>query len=716
MKKSTFKSILFFCLLTISLQINAQTGGGMWLPNQLNEKEMKEMGMKISAKQLFNTSNPSIKDAIAHFGGGCTSEVISPKGLLLTNHHCGYYYIQSHSTVNNDLLTNGFWASNFEEEKPNEGLKATFIVDIKEVTSQILKGLDDNFSEEQRNQLIQDNIDKTLSSLTKEIYQEIDILPFYNGNQYYAFVTETYEDIRLVGTPPSSIGKYGSDTDNWMWPRHTGDFSIFRIYADKNNHPAKYSKDNVPYKPKYYLPISIKEKKENDFSFVYGFPGKTQEYLPSSAIEQIIEVINPSRISLRNETLKILDQNMRENKEIKIKYASKYASIANGWKKWIGENQGLINTHAIQKKKDYETKLLKQTNASDDEKNKNLAILTSMDKIYKTSNSFIKASTYFNEVFYYNSETFRIASLLSNLLNSDNRNFEKNKDKVIKNLNKIYKNYDSQLDKKVSAKMLSMYSMDIEPRFQIAGHEDYEKISSCEVLLNNLWNNSYITGSKGDLRSILSTNTQQIIKNKLKEDALVSFISPYIEMYKNKVSPYLNEYEKKLDSLQRNYMKAQLKAFPNKKFFPDANSTLRVTYGKIDGYSPKDGIYYKPFTTLSGVIEKYVPNDYEFDLPNKLMTLYNEKNYGPYSQKEDMIVNYIATNHTTGGNSGSPALDSHGNLVGLNFDRVWEGTMSDINYNSSICRNIMVDIRYILFIIDKFAGANRLINEMKIIK
>lgn len=715
MKKITLKSFLLTCFFNASSLV-AQTGGGMWIPNQLNEKEMKEMGMKISSKQIFNTYNPSIKDAVAHFGGGCTSEVISPKGLLLTNHHCGYYSIQSHSTVTNDLLTHGFWASNYEEEKPNEGLKATFIVDIIDVTSQILLGISDNFTEQQRNIIIKNNINKISSTIKKEDYQNITILPFYNGNQYYAFITETYEDIRLVGAPPSSIGKYGSDTDNWMWPRHTGDFSLFRIYADKNNHPAKYSKDNIPYTPKYYLPISIKEKKENDFSFVYGFPGRTQEYLPASAIEQLLEITNPSRITLRNKSLKILDHAMRENKEIKIKYAAKYASIANGWKKWIGENQGLLKSNAIEKRKEYENQLVEQSQINLDTKNKNQSLVNALNDLYKNNSRYNKAYTYFNEVFYSNSETFRMAYLVSNLLNASDQDFDKIKLRVIKNVSSIYKNYDSELDKKVSSKMLSMYSMNIEPRFQVAGHEDFEKESSCNIYLTDLWKNSYITRKKGDLISILSSDSKENIKYKLKDDAVLNFITPYIEMYRRKILPFHDDFDKKNDSLQRNYMNAQLKTFPSKKFFPDANSTLRVTYGKINGYTPKDGVYYKPFTTLSGVIEKYIPDDYEFNLPKKLITLYNQKNFGPYSQNGDIIVNYIATNHTTGGNSGSPAFDAHGNLVGLNFDRVWEGTMSDINYDPSICRNIMVDIRYILFIIDKYAGAQRLIDEMKIVK
>ncbi|MGM5631865.1 S46 family peptidase [Apibacter raozihei] len=714
--KINTKLILITLILLVNQQgFNAQQGGGMWIPNQLNEKEMKQMGMKISAKQIFDPDKTSIKDAIAHFGGGCTSEIISPQGLLLTNHHCGYSQIQSHSTVNNNLLSNGFWANSLESELPNDGLNVTFIVDIKDVTTSVLNGIKLNLSETERSSIIDSNIAALAQSFKKEDYQGIKIIPFYNGNQYYLFLTETFEDVRLVGAPPSSIGKFGSDTDNWVWPRHTGDFSLFRIYADKNNKPAKFSKDNVPYKPKYFLPISIKEKKSGDFSFVYGFPGNTQEYLPSYALIQRIETINPARISLRDATLKILDKKMREDKEIKIKYSSKYASIANGWKKWIGEKQGLVQSQAVAKKLAYEKEFSSFLNAHQDEKNKYGDLLNSFNQIYSKNNTYVKGFVYFNEVFYYNSETFKMAILLSDLLKTLS-SFSVSKEKTIGTISGILKNYDAELDKQVSAQLVSLYSQNIEPKFQPQNYIEFQSKEYTENYMSQLWDHSLVTGKKGNLIQFLKDSKQDEIVKVLKNDPVINFVSSYLDIYRNGIAPDYYFYQDKLDSLQRQYMEAQLRAFPNKKFFPDANSTLRVTYGKIDGYQPKDAVYYEPFSTLKGVVEKYVPGDYEFDVSDKLLDLYNKKEYGSYAQNGELPVNYIATNHTTGGNSGSPALDADGNLVGLNFDRVWEGTMSDLNYDPKICRNIMVDMRYVLFIMDKYANAQRLINELKIIK
>lgn len=690
--------------------------GGMWIPNQLNEKEMRQLGMKISTKQIFNSQKPSLKDAIAHFGRGCTSEVISPQGLLLTNHHCGYSQIQSHSTIENNLLNNGFWAKNLEEELPNKNLTATFIVDIKEVTQEIVNNLPTKVTEEKRKILIDSIIEKVSLTIPKKDYQQVMIYPFYKGNQYYAFITETYEDVRLVGTPPSSIGKFGSDTDNWVWPRHTGDFSIFRIYADKNNHPAKYSKDNIPYTPKYFLPISIKEKKEGDFSFIYGFPGKTDEYLPGSALIQTLEIENPIRISLRDASLKILDEEMRTKPEIKIKYAAKYASIANGWKKWMGESQGLKRTHALQKKNEFESLFTQRIQLKKETLSEYGNLLSLLNKIYKDNSQYKKAHTYFNEVFYVNSETFRMSYLILNLLNSTPENFVKNQKKVSDIISELYKNYDAEIDAKVSAKLLFMYSQNVEKVFQASGYENYKDNVSAQDFITQLWEKSSLTGKNGNIIQILSSNNYKEIAETLSQDPVINFMKPYYEIYRKSIVPNFIANQSKLDSLQRIYMKAQLEIFPEKKFYPDANSTLRVSYGKIDGYSPEDAVYYKPFTTLQGVIEKYIPSDYEFDVPQKLFELYKSKEYGKYEQDGNLPVNYIATNHTTGGNSGSPALDAFGNLTGLNFDRVWEGTMSDLNYDPSICRNIMVDIRYILFIIDKYAGASRLLKEMKIIQ
>ena len=708
MIKSKLFSSLFIVFVSLSF---AQQGGGMWIPTELNESEMKQMGMNISAQDIFNPNAPSIKDAIAHFGGGCTSEVISPKGLLLTNHHCGYGEIQSHSTVEHNYLEDGFWADSFETELPNPGLTATFIVDIKDVTDKVLQGVSLGDSETARNGRIKDNIDIISANQVKESYQDVMVKPFYKGNKYYMFITETYRDVRLVGAPPSSIGKFGSDTDNWMWPRHTGDFSIFRIYADKNNKPADYSKDNVPYAPKHYLPVNIGGVEEGDFTFVFGFPGSTDEYLPASSLEQLTTKLNPAKIKIRENALKIIDGYMKTDKEIKIQYASKYARVANYWKKWIGENQGLAQSNAIAQRKEYEKEFLNNVRKTCIvEKSIRCAeyphLIADLDRLNAEIENYNFAKDYFDEAIYRNSETFRVALLLNNVINKENeKDFDAYYGRIQNYLTGLFKDYNATVDTEVSLKLWDMYKTDMPQQFQPKNVE----------ISNSDFANSIITNE-------LYTSTESVLKdkssflNKIKSDPIVQKIGVVEKAYESSVSKRRSELQSQIDNKMRRYMQAQLEIMPDKKFFPDANSTLRVTYGKVNGYSPKDAIYYAPESTLKGVMEKYVPGDYEFDLPAKLIALYNQKDYGEYAENGEVPVNFLATNHTTGGNSGSPALDADGNLIGLNFDRVWEGTMSDYNYDPEICRNIMVDARYILFIIDKFANAQRLKEEMTLVK
>lgn len=686
----------------------------MWIPTELNEQEMKEMGMNISAKDIFNPDKASIKDAIVHFGGGCTSEIISPKGLLLTNHHCGYSQIQSHSTVENNYLKDGFWADSHKKELPNKGLTATFVVDIKDVTEKVLQGVSMSNSEQDRINRVKDNSDIILANTVKKSWQDAMIKPFYKGNKYYLFITETYKDVRLVGTPPSSIGKFGSDTDNWVWPRHTGDFALFRIYADKNNRPAEYSKNNVPYKPKHYLPVNVGGIEEGDFTFVFGFPGRTNEYLPSFAIEQITQKLNPARIKLREESLKIIDGYMKSDEKIKIQYASKFARVANYWKKWIGENQGIEKSGAIKIKQDYERVLSERINKNcmmerSERCVKYPSLLSELKQLYSDIEVYNFASAYFDEAIYRNSETFRTALILNNLLLRENDTDYYNRIKSY--LSGIYKNYNAQVDKEVSLKLWEMYQanmpMEFVPLTVNISAQDFE--------------NSILTGKK-EIKGInFMTDTEKAFENKanllsaLKNDPLIQKIGEINKFYELGVGSKKSELQAEIDNRMRLYMKAQMDFMKDKKFFPDANSTLRVTYGKVDGYQPKDAVKYGHQTTLKGVMQKYVPNDYEFDVPAKLTELYEKEDYGIYAQDGELPVNFIATNHTTGGNSGSPALDADGNLIGLNFDRVWEGTMSDLYYDPEICRNIMVDARYILFIIDKYANAKHLIKEMKLV-
>ncbi len=705
------KQILIAGFFLSSALAFAQQYGGMWIPTEVNEKEMKEMGMKISAKQIFDPSKPSIKDAVVQFDGGCTAEIISPKGLLLTNHHCGYDNIQSHSTVENDLLTNGFWAKNMGEELPNPGVTVDFIVDIKDVTSQVLNG--QNLTDAQ----IKTNIDAVTKTFSITPDQKVSIKPMYYGNKYYAYIIETYKDVRLVGAPPSSIGKFGSDTDNWVFPRHTGDFAMFRIYADKNNKPAEYSKDNIPFKPKYSLPVSIKEKKEGDFTFVFGFPGRTQEYLPSIAVEKIMTETDPAMIGIREVALKTLDEKMRADAATRIKYASKYASVANYWKKWKGEVEGLQKSNAVGKKKQYEAMLV----------SKNPAVKTTLDnlnRLYNEQAPYALNRSYYGETVR-NAETFMLANQYYNLVQAidagkmDARTLNSFKDRLAG----FYKNYDGTLDAVVTGKLLSLYVNKNPDQFIPAGFSQYKNEALALQTIENMSKNSVMTG-RGSLNGATVYSDidkvfadQNALAQNLKNDPLLKLFGQFREHYLKTTESKFTSLQSQIDENQKTYMAQQMATDKDRKFFPDANSTLRVTYGKVAGSNPKDALYYGYQTHLSGVMEKYVPGDYEFDVPKKLIDLYNKKDYGIYKNSNgDVPVNFTATNHTTGGNSGSPALDAHGNLIGLNFDRQWEGTMSDINFDPRFSRNIMVDTKYILFIVDKFANAKWLIDEMKIVK
>ncbi|MHC5354058.1 S46 family peptidase [Myroides sp. LJL115] len=707
------KNIFKVALLLVAMPIFSQQGG-MWIPSLLegmNQEEMATLGMKMSISDIYDVNNSSLKDAVPHFNGGCTSEVISPNGLLLTNHHCGYGQIQAHSTIENDYLQDGFWAKDKSQELVNENLSVTFMVKIQDVTTEVTKGIKPSDSEKVKKDKIAKNIEKTIKTFPKQRWQENRIKAFYEGNQYILFVTETFKDVRLVGTPPSSIGKFGSDTDNWVWPRHTGDFALFRIYADKNNKPAEYSPDNVPYTPKHYFPISLDGVSPDDFTMVFGYPGRTQEYLPSFAVEQITESLNPARIGIRDISLKITDQFMREDQGIKIQYASKFAGTANYWKKWIGESQGLKKSNAVQAKQDFEKDFVKR--ASQNTATKQYAdLIPAFEKLYAQITPYAVSKEYYSEIALRNAEILSMASRVYAIEKSlDNaKNFETKKQDILDKAQNFYKNYSTKVDKEVFQAMIQKYAKDAPKEFL---PKNLVNINAQE-LTNEIFAESALTSYQG-LQELLQGDAKQVLE-KLNQDKGYSFAKEIFQNYNQNILPVYQDLEQQISALQRVYMKAQLELYPEARIFPDANGTLRVTYGIVDGYSPSDAVYYEPITHLDGIMEKYVPGDYEFDVPQKLIELYQSKDYGNYAQKDGKLpVNFISTAHTTGGNSGSPALDAYGNLVGLNFDRVWEGTMSDIYYDPSICRNIMVDARYILFIIDKFAGAHHLIEEMELV-
>ena len=707
----------FLRLLVLLLVVPAYAQqGGMWIPSLLkgmNETEMKNLGMKMKASDIYDVNKSSLKDAVPQFNGGCTSEVISDQGLLLTNHHCGFGQIQSHSSVEHDYLTDGFWAKSLEEELPNEDLEVTFIVKIEDVTTQVLNGVAGISSEADKQKKIQENISSLTKSLPKEAWQENRIRTFYEGNQYILFVIESYKDVRLVGAPPSSIGKFGSDTDNWVWPRHTGDFSLFRIYADKNNRPAKYSKDNVPYKPKHFLPVSIAGVKENDFTIVFGYPGRTTEYLPSVAVEQIVNSLNPAKIEIRDRALKVTDGFMRKDNAIKIQYASKYAGIANYWKKWIGETKGLKKSNAVEIKKNFEKDFLaKVSKAGKQAEYGNL--FNDFQKNYDEIAPYALSRDYFMEVVLRNTELLATGYKLYQLEQIYNlrgeQSFTDRKNNLVAGMGEFYKDFNASVDEKVFEQLIELYATKSPQQFLPANlkNADFKKLTS------EIYGQSKLT-SYEKFKELLSGDTKTVLA-KINADKGFQLVKSMADVYLKEVNPKYEEINLKIAALQRTYMKGILELSPKEaRIFPDANSTLRVTYGKVKGYNPNDAVSYDHTTYLEGVMEKYIPGDYEFDVPAKLIELYNNKDYGQYGKDGKLPVNFIGTNHTTGGNSGSPAIDAKGNLIGLNFDRVWEGTMSDIFYDPAICRNIMVDMRYVLFIVDKYAGAKRLIDEMKIV-
>ncbi len=714
-------SFLLVCLATICI---GQSNGGMWLPNllaELNEEEMQSLGMQISAQDIYDVNTGSLKDAIVHFGGFCTGEVISAQGLVLTNHHCGYGQIQSHSTVEDNYLDDGFWAMDRAEELPNPGLYVKFINKIEDVTAYATNGVTDDMSLEARNEKISENLKIFKEKVSLGEFEELEVKAFYAGNQYYAFYTISYPDVRLVGAPPSSIGKFGADTDNWVWPRHTGDFSLFRIYADKNNNPAAYSEDNVPYTPKHYLPINISGAEEGDFTMVFGFPGRTNEYLPASAVAQTAKVVDPARVAMRDVALKVMDKYMRSDEATKIKYASKFASIANYWKKWIGEMQGLERSKAVAKKSAYEQDFQSRLETNQEWLTKYGTLLAELNETYAQLQPYAEVNAYHSELTGRNTLMLNVAyymDRLANLYETDGPEaYESFKGRLLNYLQGQYKNYDEEVEAEVFAALINLYFEKVPGKFldqelmPIIGKTKEQ----ANAFAKALYKSSQLTNFE-QLEVILALPAEEAIAA-IQTDEMLKFYQKLNNPFKTTVEPYYKKYNDRAIDLQRTYMEAQLEVFSDKRFFPDANSTMRVTYGQVKGYYPKDAVYYGTHTYLDGVMEKYVPGDYEFDVPTKLIHLHNKKDYGDYAAENGKLpVNFIASNHTTGGNSGSPAIDANGNLIGLNFDRAWEGTMSDINYDPAICRNIMVDARYILFIIDKYAGAEHLIKEMTLVK
>lgn len=692
--------ISLLALLAFMLEIPfVKADEGMWLPLFLKNREadMQSKGFKLSAEDVYSVNQSSLKDAILLFGRGCTGELVSKQGLLFTNHHCGHGAIQQHSSLEKDYLTKGFWAQNMKEELPCKGLSVKLLIRMEDVSERILSAKDKK-----------EAIKQIENEAIKGTHYTAEVKPFFYGNQYFLFVNEEFKDVRLVGAPPSNIGKFGGDTDNWMWPRHTGDFALFRIYVGKDNKPSEYNENNIPYTPKRFLQISLNGVEENDFTFVFGYPGRTQEYLSSYAVESLSKIENPLRIEARTKRLDAIKAGMDSDPLIRIQYSAKSATIANGWKKWIGENKGIESTKIIEKKKKFEKDFQAWTSTT--EGKAYLTVLPSLKKKFNELSTYLTLSTYFNEVtsapelvqFSYRFE--KLVKLCENKNVSDNE-IKEEVEKLKKTAEGFFKDFNKNVDQQV---FIALGNVKIDG-------EVLKIVDFPDVDYNTHVKKMYATSIFGNAQTTFDflNNFKRKDANKITNDLMYQYSSLVYGQYKTQTQPLVAQYYKEIDSLQKLYMKGMMEMQTEKIFYPDANSTLRVAYGKVEGFKPADAIKYNYYTTLKGIMEKENPEVYDYVVESRLKELYTTKDYGKYANKKgEMPVAFIASNHTTGGNSGSPVLNANGELIGINFDRNWQGTMSDIVYDPEICRNIALDIRYCLFIIDKYAGAKWLIEEL----
>ena len=692
---------------------------GMWMPQllkELNESEMKSMGMEISADDIYSINHSSLKDAILQFGGGCTGELISASGLLVTNHHCGFSQIQSLSTIEKNYLADGYWSKSFDEEIPCPGLTITFIREISDVTTAILSGVSDTMNDDSRTTLIKfrtDSIEKSITGKYKGT-----VRPFYYGNKFYLFKLEVFSDIRFVGAPPKSIGKFGGETDNWMWPRHNCDFSLFRIYADKDNNPATYSKENIPYKSERFLTINIGGVRENDFIFVYGFPGRTYKYLPSSGLETISSQTNPNRIAIRKARLDVMRGEINKGETVRLQYSPRFYTLENSYKKWQGELLGFEKFDPIRIKKAEEEKFISGL--------KNYPQFLSDSTLLSNYDNFNNAAKPLNFVNDYYAEAFPGIELISatgrfkklvdlcSVKDQDKKNIQDELKKIKIDFSAFYKNYNLSLDRKICSTVLALSYSKLPKQFMPtsiveAGNKQDNFLSYTDWLFRN----SMVADSSRLMKFIYSFKKNDV--KKIINDPAYQLGLGITEI-QTKVLNDLIKKNKELNRLQRNYMRDLLTMDTTGKLFPEANSTLRVSYGRVEGTEAVDGIYYNYFTTADGILTKSETGEIDYIIPEKFSTLIKNKDYGRYGTNGKLPVAFLASAHTTGGNSGSPVLNAKGELVGINFDRMWEGVLTDYYYDEKLCRNISVDIRYVLFIIENYGNANRLIEEMRIVK
>lgn len=697
--KGITRIFLSLALAGLALMVPQKTSAteGMWIPALLQavEGDMQSMGLKLSAEDIYSINRGSLKDAIVHFGGGCTASMISADGLLLTNHHCGYSQIQAHSSLEHDYLRDGFWAEDRAAELMNPDLTATFIVRIQEVTVELLAARADGNEDAVRDALIE--------AATHGTTHDAVVREFLYGNQLFIIVTKTYRDVRLVGAPPSAIGKFGGDTDNWMWPRHTGDFSMFRVYANTENEPADPNTTNVPLRPRHHLPVSLHGLEEGDFTMVFGFPGRTERYIPSFQVEHLIDVINPQRISMRSASLEVINAAMAADDATRIAYSAKQSSISNAWKKWIGQNEGLISFDAVGEKRQAELAFTRQVVA--DGLDDYLTVMGDLRHTHTDRLPYAEARSLFIEMFYYGPEILRFSWGFNGLITAaadkttSDSAWTAELAAAQQQAEDFYKDYNPTVDQRVTAALMPLYT-----KYSPANLLP-EGIAAAELFDNSILDNEV------EWRAMLQAGNRKKIA-KLSKDAGYAWGASLVRSYLENVRPAYVAADDQLTEHMGTLLRGFQTVYPDSTFWPDANSTMRLTYGRVEGSEPRDAVTYKPFTTAAGILDKYVPGDTEFDLPSAMVAKLQAREYGPYAQDGELRVCFLGSNHTTGGNSGSPTLNGTGDLVGLNFDRTWESTMSDIRFDGDRCRNIMVDVRYILWVVDIYAGATHLVQEM----
>lgn len=687
---------------------------GMWIPlllEKYNIDAMHEAGLRLSAEDIYSINQDCLRDALVIFGRGCTGELISGDGLLLTNHHCGYGTIQSHSSVENDYLTHGFWAMSREEELPNQGLTVTFLRYMQDVTREVTEGITRQLDPLEYDRYTRMKMGEIRDEALKDTHLEAQIHPFFYGNAYYLFVYETFRDVRLVGAPPESIGNFGADQDNWMWPRHTGDFSMFRIYAGEDNTPADYDPSNKPYRPRKYLEIAAGGVQKGDFTMVMGYPGSTTRYLYSAEVRSMLQTGLPLQISLRTKRLDIMDKYMKQSDVVRIQYANKFRGVSNAWKKWQGIILGLSRNQAVEAKLEEEGRFSAWVQADGERQLKYDWILPAFETLYQERAKYETAMDMMNEAIM-TVELSMQASRISRMISQGAA-----VEQLESQMAGFYKNYYSPIDQETFAAMMQAYFSEMPstffPDFYAEVVENYQGDFSRfaeAVYQKSLFNNQE---KLAKLFAGYGKDPEKALR-RLEKDPLLTCLNQFLEIYRVGIIPEYGRIQTELESTYRTYMAALLEMAEDHVLYPDANFTMRLTYGKVDGYQPEDGVQYQYFTTLSGVMEKETEGFEDYAIPDRLRDLYEAKDYGRYGVNGTMPVCFLASNHTSGGNSGSPVLDADGRLIGINFDRNWEGTMSDVYYDPALCRNISVDIRYVLFLIDKFAGAGYLLEEMDI--